>query len=87
VIVDNTSNAVVARDIKWTVTLLNVEHPDVHNYLPMPPRGGDWIKPGNSQQGADLFVLSETEGLVKKGDRLVGTASVSCACALFEHTT
>jgi hypothetical protein len=67
-----------ARDIKWEVVLWNMDLPDRNDPLPIPVSTFDWIR-GHTEGGPqDLFGTPLVAPLLKKGDRLVGSATVDC---------
>lgn len=68
----------VARDIKWTVALWNIDIPGRINPLPIPVSTFDWIKPYDEGGPQNLFDGSLVAPLLKPGNRLIGSASVSC---------
>lgn len=79
-------SAVVARDIKWTVALWNMDLPDRDDPLPIPVTSFDWIK-GNDEGGPnDLFSSPQVATLLKPGNRLFGSASVSCSTCVRGRT-
>jgi hypothetical protein len=68
----------VARDIKWTVLLWNMDLPDRNDPLPIPVQVFDWLK-GHTEGGPqDLFSSPPIATLLKPGNRLFGSASVDC---------
>lgn len=73
----NSSNA-IARDIKWAVALWNADLPDRNDPLPIPVSTFDWIKPHDEGGPQNLFSTPTVAPLLKLGNRLIGTASVSC---------
>ena len=77
----NESDA-IAKDIKWTVLLWNMDLPDRNNPLPIPASTFDWLR-GHEQGGPqNLFDSALVAPLLKPGNRLFGTASVVCpTCA------
>jgi hypothetical protein len=74
----------VARDIKWQVTVWNLDLPDRTNPLPILTATFDFIMPRSSGGPQDLF--SSQASLLHKGDRLIGSASVSCPDCSRGHT-
>ncbi len=68
----------VARDIKWTVALWNIDLPDRNDPLPIPVSTFDWIKPHEKGGPQDLFGGPLVAPLLKPTNRLFGSASVSC---------
>lgn len=77
---------VVAKQIKWVVLLYNLD--DLKNYsnpafdsvepLPIPIAIFDFLRPGTKSGPLSLFGLPTVRPHVKAGDRLIGTAGVSC---------
>jgi len=74
----------VARDIKWQVTVWNRDLPDRTNPLPIPTAIFDFIMPHSTGGPQDLF--SAQVPLLHQGDRLIGSASVSCPDCARGHT-
>jgi len=71
-------SAVVARDIKWMVVLWNRDLPDRNDPLPIPVSTFDWLK-GHTEGGPqNLFDSPSVSPLLKQGNHLVGSASVTC---------
>lgn len=73
----NTSDK-VARDIKWAVLLWNLDLPTRVDPLPIPVSTFDWIRPHSEGGPTSLFNLPNVTPLLKPGNRLFGSASVSC---------
>jgi hypothetical protein len=69
---------VVARDIKWFVALWNRDLPGRDDPLPIPVSNFDCIKPHSVSGAQDLFYSPSVASLLKPGNRLLGSASVSC---------
>lgn len=67
-------SAVVAKDIKWTVVLWNMDLPERNDPLPIPISSFDWIRAHNESGPLDIF--STVRSLLKTGNRLFGSASV-----------
>lgn len=67
---------VVAKDIKWTVALWNMDLPERNDPLPIPVSTFDWIRPNNEGGPQNLFDALPVKPLLKPGDRLFGSASV-----------
>lgn len=67
---------VVAKDIKWTVALWNMDLPERNDPLPIPVSTFDWIRPNNEGGPQNLFDALPVKLLLKPGDRLFGSASV-----------
>ena len=68
----------VARDIKWTVALWNLDMPDRNDPLPIPVSTYDWIKAHDEGGPQALFGNPSVVSLLKPGNRLFGSASVNC---------
>lgn len=77
VVIENKSDT-VARDIKWAVILWNADLPDRKDPLPIPVNKFDWIKPKGQSGRQAIFLDSNVTSLIKKGDRLIGSAFVDC---------
>jgi hypothetical protein len=71
-------SAVIARDIKWTVMLWNMDLPDRHDPLPIPVSAYDWLRPHEEGGPQNLFGSRLVAPLLKPGNRLFGSASVIC---------
>ncbi len=76
-VIVNSSNS-LARDIKWTVVLWNMDLPDRADPLPIPVSTFDWLKPHQEGGPQNLFGGGSVAPLLKSGDRLFGSASVNC---------
>jgi len=72
------NSKVIAKDIKWTVALWNMDLPDRNDPLPIPVSTFDWIKPQSEGGPQNLFGSELVAPLLKSGDKLFGSASVSC---------
>lgn len=90
----NTSS-MVARQIKWTVLLWNLDNPmawsnadikDAHEALRIPISTFDFLRPGTSGGPQDLFDSPLVLPFIKNGDHLIGTASIECSDCEFGHT-
>jgi hypothetical protein len=68
----------IARNIKWTVTLWNMDLPDRNDPLPIPTTLFDFIRPHDESGPQNLFDGSLVAPLLKPGNRLFGTAAVIC---------
>jgi len=68
----------IARDIKWMVVLWNMDLADRDEPLPIPVDTFDWLRPHQEGGPQSLFGLNTVAPLVKPGDRLFGSAAVSC---------
>ena len=73
----NSSDA-LARDVKWTVVLWNLDLPERDEPLPIPVATFDWLKPGQQGGPQNLFGSNTVAPLIKQGDHLFGSASVNC---------
>jgi hypothetical protein len=71
-------SAVLAKDIKWTVALWNMDLQDRNDPLPLPVGTFDWIRPDNEGGPQNLFDGPLVSPLLKSGNRLFGSASVIC---------
>lgn len=71
-------SSVIARDIKWSVALWNLNLPDRNDPLPIPVSTFDWIKPHDEGGPQNLFDGSLVAPLLKPGNQLFGSASVTC---------
>jgi hypothetical protein len=71
-------SGVVAREIRWQVTLWNLDLPEHTNPLPIPTAIFDFILPHSSGGPQDLFSAPTIAPLLHPGNRLIGSASVSC---------
>lgn len=89
VIVLTNQSDVLATNIKWSVYLWNMDdpkplrsnphaadHPGMHDPLPIPTSVFEFLKPRQSSNRIDLF--GNVSDYVKKGQQLIGTASVDC---------
>jgi hypothetical protein len=68
----------IARDIKWMVALWNMDLPDRNDPLPIPVSTFDWIRPHDEGGPQNLFDSPLVAPLLRQGNRLFGSASVSC---------
>ena len=76
-IISNLSDS-VARNIKWTVLLWNMDLPDRNDPLPIPVSSYDFIRSHAEGGPQNLFDGPLLAPLLKPGDRLFGSASVDC---------
>lgn len=67
---------VIAKDIKWTVVLWNMDLPDRNDPLPIPVSTFDWIRPNSEGGPQNIFSSPTVESLLSPGNRLFGSASV-----------
>jgi hypothetical protein len=70
--------AAIAKNIKWTLVLWNMDLPDRDNPLPIPVSSFDWLRPNGESGPLNLFDSPTISPLLKPGNRLYGSASVSC---------
>ena len=75
-VISNTSG-LVAKDIKWTVLLMNVSKPDAKDPLPIPVSSFDFIRPGGTS-GRQLLFTPQVTATLSSGDKLWGSMSVDC---------
>jgi len=80
------SSAALARDIKWSVILWNIDLPDRNDPLPIPTQTFDWLRPGDNGGPQNLFSEPTVSPLLKPGNRLLGSASVLCPTCDRGHT-
>ena len=71
-------SAVIARDIKWTIVLWNMDLPDRNDPLPIPVSLFDWLRAKDKGGPENLFSGPLVAPLLKPGNRLYGSASVAC---------
>jgi hypothetical protein len=71
-------SGVTARDIKYMVVLWNLDLPNRTDPLPIPVAGFDWIGPHSTGGPQGLFDLPTVSSLLKSGNRLIGSAGISC---------
>lgn len=67
---------IVAKDIKWTVALWNMDLPERNDPLPIPVSTFDWIRANNEGGPQNLFDATPIKPLLMPGNRLFGSASV-----------
>jgi hypothetical protein len=79
-------SGVTARDIKWMVVLWNLDMPDHTNPLPIRAQNFDFIMPHSPGGPEGLFDAPMAASLVRTGDHLIGSASVSCPDCARGHT-
>jgi len=73
----NNSDA-IAKNIKWSVALWNMDLPDRNGPLPIPVGTFDSIKPHNEGGPQNLFSTRIVSPLLKQGDRLFGSVALDC---------
>lgn len=73
----NNSEA-IAKNIKWSVALWNMDLPDRNDPLPIPVSTFDWIKPHDEGGPQNLFNTPLVSPLLKQGDRLFGSIALDC---------
>ena len=69
-------SAKVARDIRYTGALFNIDAPNHYQPLPIRVAGIDFIKPHQYESPHDLF--SPVLGMIEPGNRIFGTISINC---------
>lgn len=89
-------SAALARNIKWSVALWNMDDPrtyvnptaspDAHDPLPIPVQIFDFLRPRTTGGPQNLFDSPLVAPHVKKGQRLFGSASVICPECARGHT-
>ncbi len=73
---------VVASQIKWALTLWNMDLPERNDALPIPIQTFEFIRPHQESGPLDIFGSALIAPLLKPGNRLFGSASVDCpSCA------
>ena len=73
----NNSDA-IAKNIKWSVALWNMDIPDRNDPLPIPVSTFDWIKPHDEGGPQNLFSSRIVSPLLKQGNRLFGSVALDC---------
>ena len=76
-IITNLSSA-IAREIKYSVVLWNMDLPDRNDPLPIPVATFDWLKPHTEGGPQNLFGSPQVAALLNPGNRLFGCATVNC---------
>jgi hypothetical protein len=84
-ILENNSD-IIAKDIKWMVLLFNMDLPDRYEPLPIPISTFDWIAPHSRGGPQGMFGTASVSSLLKAGNRLFGSASVTCPTCSPGHT-
>jgi len=70
---------VLAREIKWTVVLWNIDTlSERTDPLPIPVQTFDWIRPNQKSGPNGLFTAPTVKALLTSGNRLFGSTSVIC---------
>lgn len=69
---------VIAKNIKWSVALWNMDLPDRNDPLPIPVNTFDWIKPHDEGGPQNLFNTRLVSPLLKQGNRLFGSVALDC---------
>ncbi len=80
VAVKNISKSTVVQQPKYWVVLFNLDSNELERKQPLliPARTGDYIKPGNRWGPNGMLSLPKVEVRIKNGDRLLGSAYVTC---------
>ena len=73
----NNSGA-IAKNIKWSVALWNMDLQDRNDPLPSPVSTFDWIKPHDEGGPQNLFSTQIVSPLLKQGNRLYGSVALDC---------
>jgi hypothetical protein len=68
----------IAREIKWSVAIWNMDIPERNDPLPVPIATFDWIRPHSESGPLDLFGIPTVAPLIKPGDHLFGSVSIIC---------
>lgn len=68
----------IARDIKWTLAIWNMNLAERNDPLPIPVSTFDWLRPHTESGPLNLFGNPLVAPLLKPGDHLFGSASISC---------
>ena len=68
----------VAREIKWSVIVWNLDLPDRNDPLPIPVALFDFLRTDEAGGPEGVFTTPTVAPLVQAGNRLVGYASVTC---------
>jgi hypothetical protein len=84
-VLQNTTDA-IARDMLWQLALWNLDLPERTQPLAIPATPYGWLRPRASGGPQDLFSNPQVASLLKPGDRLCGTALVSCPECKRSHT-
>ena len=80
ILIENSKRAGVAYQPKYGVGLVDLEHPD--DFLRIPTTTGDFIRAGEAWGPNQFMGLPGVKNIVKPGDRIFGTVTVSCpTCA------
>jgi len=84
-IVDNAQGAGLADRPKYWAQLIDLDN--IHgNYLQIPVSMGDYIRSGDFLGPAQFMGLPAVKSLVKPGDRVFGSVSVSCPTCIKTRT-
>ncbi|HEX4043987.1 MAG TPA: hypothetical protein VHY10_19985 [Xanthobacteraceae bacterium] len=68
-----------ASNIKWMILAFDLDsYPRTKQPLPIPAETFDFLSAGSSSLPTELFERPNISGLVKKGDKIFGSASVHC---------
>jgi hypothetical protein len=77
IVIDNASHAGIADRPKYGVALTDVDNLGA-DFLKIPTQMGDYIRPGESWGPNELMGIDAVKSVVKHGDRIVGSVSISC---------
>lgn len=78
VVLMNESDSTV-REVKWSLAIWNLDLPERNDPLPIPVATFDWIRKHSESGPQAVFTSPNVSSLLNAGDRLRGSASVSCA--------
>ena len=76
----------IAPDTKWTIALWNLALPERDDPLSIPVSTFDWIKKNDASGPLNLFDATLVKPLIKAGDHLFGSATVTCTDCSRGHT-
>jgi len=84
-VVDNARSAGLADRPKYWAQLIDLDN--IHgNYLQIPVTMGDYIRPGELLGPQQFMGIPAVKNLVKPGDRIFGSVSVSCPTCIKTRT-
>jgi hypothetical protein len=76
IMIDNAKGGGIADRPKYGVALVDLDNPT--EFLRIPTAMGDYIRPGESWGPNQFMGIDAAKAIVKKGDRVFGSVSVSC---------
>lgn len=65
-------SSVIAKDIKWTVAIWNMDLPERNDPLPIPIGIYDWIRPNDEGGPQNIFDTPSVKSILTPGNRLLG---------------